>query len=155
ESLDGLYLRVLVPLTGAVLLLPLSVFAIARASHGAGGIVLAIAVGVLFGFAAFLAPFLAARATAEAGTTLAGGMGQLRVAVLDLMTGWREVRAFGAEGRMLARVQAREAALLRAQHMLASRTAFAGAGAFLCAQAALFAVLCAAAVDPAAAIIAA
>src|SRR5262249_15814707 len=32
ESLDGIYLRVLVPLAGAVLLLPLAVFAIARAA---------------------------------------------------------------------------------------------------------------------------
>jgi ATP-binding cassette subfamily C protein CydC len=82
-------------------------------------------------------------------------MGQLRVVVLDTMTGWREVRAFGAEGRMLAAVQAREASLLGAQHTLAGRTALAGAGAFLCAQAALFAVLCAAGADPAGAIVAA
>ncbi len=69
-------------------------------------------------------------------------MGQLRITVLDTMTGWREVRAFGAEGRKLAAVQAREAALLNAQHALAGRVALAGAGALLCAQAALFAVLC-------------
>jgi ATP-binding cassette subfamily C protein CydC len=82
-------------------------------------------------------------------------MGQLRIAVLDTMTGWREVRAFGAEGRMLAAIQAREASLLNAQHTLASRTALAGAGALLCAQAALFAVLCAVGTQPEAAIIAA
>ena len=70
------------------------------------------------------------------------------------MTGWREVRAFGAEGRMLAAVQAREATLLGAQHMLAGRTALAGAGAFLCAQAALFAVLCVAGGDPVGAVVA-
>ena len=56
--------------------------------------------------------------------------GALRIAVLDALTGLREVRAFGAEGRMLAAVQAREAALLAAQHELAARTALAGAGGF-------------------------
>src|SRR5437763_724845 len=79
----------------------------------------------------------AARAATESGTLLTSAMGQLRIAVLDTMTGWREVRAFGAEGRMLAAIQAREASLLGAQHGLATRTALAGAGAFLCAQAAL------------------
>jgi ATP-binding cassette subfamily C protein CydC len=56
---------------------------------------------------------------------------------------------------MLAAVQAREASLLTAQHAMASRTALAGAAAFLCAQAALFAVLCAAGRDPVGAIVAA
>ena len=50
---------------------------------------------------------------------------------------------------MLAATQAREAGLLGAQHALASRVALAGVGAFLCAQAALFAVLCVAATGPA------
>jgi ATP-binding cassette subfamily C protein CydC len=155
EALDGVYLRVLVPLAGALALLPLVVLAIARSAHGYAGVALAAVIGALFALAAFVLPFCAARATAGAGTSLTTAMGQLRVAVLDIMTGWREVRAFGAEGRMLARMQAREATVLGAQHGLASRTALAGAGATLCAQAALFAVLCAAATDPAAAIIAA
>ncbi len=47
----------------------------------------------------------------------------LRIAALDALTGLREVRAFGAEGRMLAVVQAREAALLATQHELAGRAA--------------------------------
>jgi ATP-binding cassette subfamily C protein CydC len=140
EALDGVYLRVLVPLAGALLLLPLAMLVIAPRAPA-----LAAAVGVLFVLAAFVLPWLAARSAADSGTLLAAAMGQLRVAVLDTMTGWREVRAFGAEGRMLAAVQAREASLLGAQHTLASRTALAGAGTLLCAQAALFAVLCVAA----------
>ncbi len=105
---------------------------------------LAGVIGVLFLLAAFVLPWRAARAAADSGAQLSAAMGQLRIAVLDTMTGWREVRAFGAEGRMLAAIQAREAALLGAQHGLAMRTALAGAGAFMCAQAELFAVLCAA-----------
>ena len=155
EALDGIYQRVLVPLAGAVFLLPVAVVVIARSGHGGTGLLLAAAVGLSFVLAAFVLPWLAARSAAGAGTLLAEAMGQLRIAVLDTMTGWREVRAFGAEGRMLAAIQAREASLLNAQHMLANRTALAGAGALLCAQAALFAVLCAAGTEPEAAIIAA
>jgi ATP-binding cassette subfamily C protein CydC len=148
EALDGVYLRVLVPLAGAVFLLPVVLIVIAPRAP-----VLAGAFGVLFALAAFVLPWRAALAAADSGTRLAAAMGQLRIAVLDTMTGWREVRAFGAEGRMLAAVQAREAALLGAQHSLASRTALAGMGAFLCAQAALFAVLCAVGVHPVGAIV--
>jgi ATP-binding cassette subfamily C protein CydC len=150
EALDGVYLRVLVPLAGALLLLPVAVIIIAPKAP-----LLAAAVGVLFVLAGFVLPWRAALAALDAGTRLAASMGQLRVAVLDTMTGWREVRAFGAEGRMLAAVQAREASLLTAQHAMASRTALAGAAAFLCAQTALFAVLCAAGSDPVGAIVAA
>jgi len=142
EALDGVYLRGLVPLAGAVFLLPSAVFIIARSGHGWVAPGLAAIIGLHFILAAFVMPWAAARSAADWGRRLAEAMGQLRITVLDTMTGWREVRAFGAEGRMLAAVQAREAALLNAQHALAGRVALAGAGALLCAQAALFAVLC-------------
>ena len=125
EALDGVYLRVLVPLAGAVLLLPVALLLMAPRTP-----LLAAVIGVLFVLAAFVLPWRAARTAAESGTRLAVSMGQLRVAVLDTMTGWREVRAFGAEGRMLASVQAREAAVLGAQHTLATRTALAGRGRY-------------------------
>jgi len=123
EALDGIYLRVLVPLAGALLVLPLALIAIVPRAPALG-----LAIGVLFTLAAFVLPWAAARSAADAGQRLAAAMGQVRIAVLDTMTGWREVRAFGAEGRMLAAVQAREATLLGAQHALAIRTALAGAG---------------------------
>jgi ATP-binding cassette, subfamily C, bacterial CydC len=150
EALDGLYLRILVPLAGAVLLLPVLLIVIGQ--HAAG---LAAAVGLLFAGASLLLPWLAARAAAESGGRLAATASSLRVAALDALTGLREVRAFGAEGRMIAAMQAREAALLSAQHDLARRTALAGAGAFLCGQAAIFAVLLVAGTNPAGAIAAA
>ena len=150
EALDGLYLRILVPLAGALLLLPVLLVVIGR--HAAG---LAAAVGLLFAIAALLLPWLAARAAEESGGRLATTSSALRIAALDALTGLREVRAFGAEGRMIAAVQAREAALLSAQHDLARRIALAGAGAFLCGQAAIFAVLLAAGANPVGAIAAA
>ncbi|MCW3473986.1 thiol reductant ABC exporter subunit CydC [Limobrevibacterium gyesilva] len=149
EALDGIYLRILVPLAGAAVLLPALLWLIGREDP-----LLALAVGALFALAAFVLPLLAARTTAAAGARLSAAVAALRVAALDTLTGLREVRAFGAEGRMLSLVQAREAALLAAQHELSGRAAWAGAGAFLCGQAAILAVLLAAGVSPAGAAIA-
>jgi ATP-binding cassette, subfamily C, bacterial CydC len=147
EALDGLYLRILVPLAGAVLLLPVLVVLICL--HSAE---LALTVGVLFAVAAFALPWIGARMAARAGATLAETTGALRIAALDALTGLREVRAFNAEGRMLAAVQAREASLLAAQRELAGRTALASAGAFVCGQMAILAVLVAAGANPAVAV---
>jgi ATP-binding cassette subfamily C protein CydC len=150
EALDGLYLRILLPLAGAILLLPLLMLLIGHRVPG-----LATEVGALFAATAFALPWLAARASSRAGTELAVESGALRIAALDALTGLREVRAFAAEGRMLALVQAREAALLAAQRGMAARTALAGAAAFLCAQFAMLAVLISARTNPADAIAAA
>src|ERR1019366_3323870 len=128
---------------GAVLLLPVLFLLVGRSDP-----VLAVVVALLFAAAAFALPLFAARATAAAGERLSGATAALRVAALDALTGLREVRAFGAEGRMLALVQAREAALLAAQHGVASRSAIAGAAALLCGQAAIFAVLLQAGAHP-------
>jgi len=136
DALDGLYLRILVPLAGAAMLLPGLVVLLGRQ----GGAV-ATLVGVLFVLAAFVLPWVAARAALAAGSRLAGAAAMLRIAALDALTGLREVRAFGAEGRMLAAVQGQEAALLGAEHELARRTAMAGAAALLCGQAAVLVVL--------------
>ena len=144
EALDGLYLRILVPLAGAVVLLPLLVVVVG--SHATAA---ALAVAILFSVAAFLLPWRAARAAGEAGNRLATTASDLRIAALDALIGVREVRAFGAEGRMVALVQAREAALLGAQRDLSRRSAIAGAGAFLCGQLAIFALMLAAGAGPA------
>lgn len=140
EALDGLYIRILLPLSCAVLLvvaLPLLLFRLdPRVAAG---------VAVLFAVAVFALPVLAARAAAGAGQQLSTATAALRVAALDAISGLREVRAFGAEGRMLALVQAREGALLDAQRDVSARGARAGAAAFLCGQAAILLVLAAAA----------
>ncbi|HVY15559.1 MAG TPA: thiol reductant ABC exporter subunit CydC [Rhodopila sp.] len=136
EALDGIYLRIVLPLAGAVLLFPALLLLIGHRAPA-----LAVEVGVLFALAAFVLPWIAARVSANTGSGLAAEAGALRIAALDALTGLREVRAFAAEGRMLAAVQSKEAALLSAQRSLASRTSLAGAASFLCAQAAVLAVL--------------
>jgi ATP-binding cassette, subfamily C, bacterial CydC len=150
EALDGLYLRIVLPLAGATLLLPALVLLIGHRSA-----ILATEIGLLFTLAAFVLPWLAARASASTGSGLAAEAGALRIAALDALTGLREVRAFAAEGRMLATIQAKESRLFAAQQAMASRLALAGAAAFLCAQVAVLAVLIDSAVHPAAAVAAA
>ncbi|HTC07488.1 MAG TPA: thiol reductant ABC exporter subunit CydC [Acetobacteraceae bacterium] len=147
EALDGLYLRILLPLAGAVLLLPVLGLVV-----GAYSLPLAVALVVLFALAAFVLPWAAARMTLARGAALAEAAGAVRITALDALTGLREVRAFGAEGRMLAALQARETSLLAAQHAVAGRVALANAGAFLCGQAAILAVLVAAGTSPAVAV---
>lgn len=136
EALDGVYLRLALPLAGAVLLLPALAWLI-----GARDPWLALVVCLLFALAAFVLPWRAGRAARAAGGRLASGEAGLRIAALDTLVGLREVRAYGAEGRMMALVQAREASLFAAQHELSRHGAWAAAGGFLCGQAALLAVL--------------
>jgi ATP-binding cassette subfamily C protein CydC len=146
EVLDGLYLRILLPVAGAVLLLPVLMWLVERTDR-----LLSAIVALLFVAAAFLLPFFAARLNVVAGERLSSATAAMRVATLDALSGLREVRAFGAEGRMLATVQAREASLLAAQHEVAVRSAWAGAAALLCGQMAILSALIAARAHPAAA----
>lgn len=139
EALDGLYLRILVPLGGALLLLPVLLWLI-----GAQDVGLALVVALLLVVGAFLIPALAARMAWSGGGEVTRAGAGLRIAVLDAMSGLREVRAFGAEGRMRASVRERQEHLMAAQARLARQSAWANAGTFLCAQAAVFAVLLAA-----------
>ena len=150
EALDGLYLRILLPLAGAALLIGAAGLAAGGVSQPAGFVV-----ALLFATATFAMPALAARAARQAGAELARAAGDLRIVTLDTLAGLREVRAFGAEPRRLALAAAREADLLAAQAKLARRSAWANAGALLCGQAALFCVLLTAHAAPVPAIAAA
>ncbi len=136
EALDGLYLRIVVPGIAAVLLLPVLVGFLALAHGGT-----ALLVGGLFLLSAVVLPWVAARSTLDAGGQLAVASAGLRSAALDALDGNREIRAYGAEGRMLAVVQAREAALFQAQRQVGRRASWAQAAAFVCSQVALLAVL--------------
>ena len=141
EALDGLYLRILVPMAGALLVIPAVAF-----FAGTLGLVLGMTVAALLTLAAFGLPLAAARAAANAGGRLATATASVRIAALDALSGIREVRAYGAEPRMAARVAGAEAGLLGAQARLATSTAKANAAAFLCGQAALLAILLTAAI---------
>ncbi len=135
EALDGLYLRILVPLLGALLILPILAVVLWREGPPA------LAILVPFLFVAFYLPWVAAKLAygnaGRAGLAMAG----LRSAALDALTGLREVKIFGAEGRMLAAIQSREAALLAAQRDLARQVSSVNAVAFLAAQAAILAAI--------------
>ena len=148
EALDGLYLRILVPLAGAVFLVPFTAILAGRMQIGVG-----LFVGACFASAAFAMPFFSYRAAQASSADLGLASAGLRIAALDTLAGLREVRAFGAEQRMAARVAAREKTLLAAQENLARRAAWANAGALVCGQAALLAVLLSAGAAPALAVV--
>jgi ATP-binding cassette, subfamily C, bacterial CydC len=128
DALDGLYLRILVPLLGAVLLLPILALLLWRE------LATAILVLIPFAYVAFLLPLRAARAAQESGARAGLAMSGLRSAVLDALTGLREVKIFAAEGRMLAAVQSREAAFLAAQRDLVERSSALNGRAYIAAQ---------------------
>ncbi len=143
EALDGLYLRILVPVAGAVFLVP-----VAAVLSGRVGVSVGVFVALCFGTASFALPWSAYRAAVAAGGDLARAGAGLRIAALDALSGLREVRAFGAEARMKDLVAAREAVLIGAQRSLARHTARANVAAFVCGQAAVLAVLLAAGAHP-------
>ena len=136
EAQDVVYMRILLPLAAAAVLLPLIVCLIAGVDLG-----LSLLVGALFAASAFVLPWLGARSTLAGGVVLARAMSELRVAVLDSVIGLREIRAFNAEERMRMRTLARETALIEAQGRASRQVAMTGAAAFVCAQAAILAVL--------------
>lgn len=136
ETLDGLYLRILIPMAALLLLVVVLASALAEAA-----IQVAVPVCLLLGVAGLVVPWLVARGTWEDGGQLAEAASGLRVATVDALSGLREVRAFGNEGRMLAAVQSREAALFAAQRRVARHAALGQAAAVLCSQAALLLVV--------------
>ncbi len=132
EALDGLYLRIIIPGLGFLLLLPILAVTLWRES-----VVALILVLPIFAYIAVYLPIRAARlATANAGDSFEA-MSGLRSAALDALTGLREVKIFAAEGRMLAKIQSFEAALLGAQRDLAHRTSHLNSIGFLAAQGAI------------------
>ena len=136
ETLDSLYLRILVPTLAALAVLPILVVVLARRDPA-----LAATVGLLFVGCAVVIPLVAARMAWRSGAATGEAASALRVAVLDAVSGLREVRAFGAEGRVLANVQAREGTLIAAQLGAARRAALVDALGGFAREAAMIAVL--------------
>ncbi|GBQ26690.1 thiol reductant ABC exporter subunit CydC [Gluconacetobacter azotocaptans] len=139
EALDALYLRILVPLAGACLILPFLVLAVLPVDPA-----LAMVVGGLFVTGAFVLPLGAALLGRRQAGALTHRLAGLRIGVLDLVSGLREIRAFGAEGRVLSQVRERDARLFDAQAQQARLLAMVGGASYLCGQAAMLAVLAAA-----------
>ncbi len=146
ETLDGLYLRILTPLAGAAALFLILLAVLV----GTGGAVwpFGLAACGLFAAAAFLIPALTARASVVHGGEVATAAAGLRVAVLDALSGLRDVRVFGAEGRIAEEIGRRDQAVGLAQARLAARASLAQSAAFLCAQSALLLMLLVADVRP-------
>jgi ATP-binding cassette subfamily C protein CydC len=136
DALDGLYLRIMVPALATLVLLAVLIVVLAQQEPA-----LAVVVCLLLALAAFVIPWVAARASLAEGGRLAEAQSGLLVAALDTLGGMREVRAFGNEGRMLAMVQAREASLFAAQRNLSRSSTMAQAAATLCGQSALLLVV--------------
>ncbi len=136
DALDGLYLRIMVPALATLLLLTVLTVVLGQQEPA-----LAVVVCLLLALAAFVIPWVAARAAMAEGGRLTEAQSGLLVAALDTLGGMREVRAFGNEGRMLAMVQAREASLFAAQRSLSRSSTMAQAAATLCGQSALLLVV--------------
>ncbi|MHB1304976.1 MAG: thiol reductant ABC exporter subunit CydC [Acidiphilium sp.] len=136
EALNGIVLRIVIPLLGALMLAPILLVVVGRDDAAAALVALA-----LFAVVAFVLPWRAMGAARQSAEAEAEANGALRVAALDTLGGLRELKVYGAEGRMLAAVQAQESRLFRAERMLSARGARLQAGAFLAAQFALLAVL--------------
>lgn len=129
EALDGLYLRIMVPGLGALLLVPVLAVVLWR-ENAASLLVLP-----LYAVVALILPRKAERLARETAQNAAAAMAGLRNAALDALSGLREVKIFAAEGRMLAAVQAREAEVLAAQRELAGQLSVLNMTGFMAAQA--------------------
>ena len=144
EALDGLYLRILLPLAAALFVVPAVGLLTGREATWVG-----LAVAALFAAAAFVLPLLVARDSLRTGVGMAEAASGLRIAALDTLTGLREVRAFCAEARMQATIATREATLIDRQREAAHHVSLANAAGLLCGQFAVVAVLAARGVPPA------
>ncbi len=136
EALNTLYPRVLLPTAGAVLLVPVMLLVVGQESWLAASVV--VVCFVLAGLVVLLAGFHSARAAT--GNT-AQAIATLRVATDDALSGLREIKVSGADGMMLALVQAQEARVFRTERDFAAQRALIRAVAFLAAQGALLTVL--------------
>ncbi|MBS1035057.1 thiol reductant ABC exporter subunit CydC [Gluconobacter cerinus] len=138
QTLDNLYLRILVPMASAVLTLPVAAFVWFKAGTLPGLLTTA-----LFAVLAFAMPWVATRVSRRFGPDILHAEADLRVAALDLTSGLREARAFGAEDVLANAVTERQEALFSAQRRQAIRMALTNLVAGLVAKAGIAIILCA------------
>ncbi len=135
ESLDGLYLRVLVPAASALAVVVAIIVAVGVAEPG---LALVLTLPLV---AALVLPVVLAPMAARAGHDVARAQGGLRSAVVDPLSGIEDTLAANAESRAATRVAAEGAALAAAQRDLSQRAAWGGAAGSLLVQAALLGAL--------------
>ncbi|GAP24310.1 ABC transporter ATP-binding protein CydC [Gluconobacter frateurii NBRC 101659] len=138
QTLDNLYLRILIPLGAAVLTLPVATVVWLKA-----GLLPGLMTGGFFAILAFVLPWIAARLSRKFGPDILHADADLRVAALDLASGLREARAFGAEDVLANAVTQRQDALFAAQQRQALRMALTNGLAGLIAKAGIAVILCA------------
>ena len=136
DALNTLYPRVLLPTAGGVLLVPVVLLVIGQDSWIAASIVVGCL--VLAGLVVLLAGFHTAR---DATDSTAQAIASLRKTTCNALSGLREIKVSGAEGMMLALVQAQETRMFRTERDFAARRALIRAVPFLAAQGALLAAL--------------
>lgn len=138
ETLDGLCLRIIIPLLGACLVLPFLFIAINMVNT-----VLAVVVAGLFACSAFGLPLVAAMLGRREGGLVNHASAQLRIGVLDMVGAC-------AKSQPLARraacwpMSVTVMMPYRAQMKQARMLAMSGAASYLCGQAAVLVVLAAA-----------
>ncbi|GBQ87209.1 thiol reductant ABC exporter subunit CydC [Gluconobacter albidus] len=138
QTLDSLYLRILVPLISALLTLPIATIVWMKAGTQAG-----LLTGALFAILAFVLPLLGARLSRRFGPDILHAESELRVAALDLASGLREARAFGAEDVLAAVVTERQETLFKTQRRQQTRMALMQGFAGLIAKGGIAIILCA------------
>lgn len=135
ESLDGLYLRAIVP-GAAALAVALAIGLVVGATEPGLAAILVLPLAAALVLPVFLAP-----ATVRSGDRVARAQGALRQAVVEPLTGIEDTLAANGESRAAARIRAEGAALAEAQRNLARRAAWGGAAGSLLTQAALLGAL--------------
>ncbi|AQS90735.1 thiol reductant ABC exporter subunit CydC [Gluconobacter albidus] len=138
QTLDNLYLRIFVPLVSALLTLPIATIVWIKAGTQAG-----LLTGALFAVLAFVLPLMGARLSRRFGPDILHAESELRIAALDLTSGLREARAFGAEDVLAAVVTERQEALFKSQRRQQTRMALMQGFAGLIAKGGIAIILCA------------
>lgn len=134
EALDGLYLKVIVPMAAALAMVVVVVALLAGAPLLAAAVALPLALALVL-------PLLLAPGAARAAAAAAEAQGRLRAAAVDPLIGIEDTLAANGEATAGATL-AREARLLgAAQRRLAGRAAMAGAAGSLLTQVALLGAL--------------
>ena len=134
DSLDGLYLRALVPVLSALAVVLAGAALLAGAPLLAAIVALPLAVALLL-------PLLLAPGAARSAAQAATAQGRLRAAAIDPLLGVEDVLAANGEAAAGAALAREAAALAAAQRGLGWRAAWAGAAGTLLVQAALLGAL--------------
>lgn len=137
QSLDNLYLRILIPFITAFVSLPIVFWICWQASA-----LLACSVTLLFAIVAFVLPIMMALLSYRDGPSIQQAQAALQNRALDLASGLREMRIFDADERMRSRLTYDQENLYSLQKKQGHRTVFAHAVSLLLTRLGIAAVLC-------------